>query len=194
MDKCRRPGKTPSRPPPNLGDNPDPELFICRPPMIVRPRHWSSSLHLHAVTPLPGPARPTNMLLGDRRPRTAHPHGFRTTGSALAICHCLLCWPCCRPSLTSTYLSSCPRPGLGRPAPNRGGLGDVSVYDLDVSDHWSSPPFSNFQQPSMPVSMLPRGGLGRNGCSACSLPPRDPTVVTVHWCLESERYTIDSGA
>jgi hypothetical protein len=72
--------------------------------------------------------------------------------------------------------------------------GDVSVCDLDVSDHWSSSPFSNFQQPSMPVSMLPRGGLGRNGCSACSLPPRDPTVVTVHWCLESERYTIDSGA
>jgi hypothetical protein len=24
--------------------------------------------------------------------------------------------------------------------------------------------------------------------------PRDPTVVTIHWSLESERYTIDSGA
>jgi hypothetical protein len=88
----------------------------------------------------------------------------------------------------------CPQPGLERPAPNRGELGDVSVYDLDLSDHWSPSPFSNFQQPSMPVSMLRRGGLGRNGCSACSLPPRDPTVVTFHWCLESERYTIDSGA
>src|SRR5438045_2040911 len=105
---------------------------ICRPPTIVRPRHWSSSLHLHAVTPLPGPARPTNMLPGDRRPRTTHPHGFRTTGSALAICHCLLRWPCCHPSLTSTYLSSCLRPGLERPAPNHGELGDVSVCDLDL--------------------------------------------------------------
>ena len=122
-DKCRRPGKTSSRSPSNLGGGQDLGPSICRPPTIVRPRHWSSSLHLHAVTPLPGPARPTNMLPGDRRPRTTHPHGFRTTGSALAICHCLLCWPCCHPSLTSTYLSSCLQPGLECPAPNRGELG-----------------------------------------------------------------------
>ena len=77
---------------------------ICRPPAIARPRHWSSPLHLHAVTPLPGPARPTNMLPSNRRPRTTHPHGFPTTGSALAICHSVLRWPCCHPSLASTCL------------------------------------------------------------------------------------------
>ena len=97
--KCRRQGGTSSRPPSHLGDDQDLGPSTCRPPAIARPRHWSSSLHLHAVTPLPGPARPTNMLPSNRRSRTTHPHGFPTTGSALAICHILLRWPCCHPSL-----------------------------------------------------------------------------------------------
>jgi hypothetical protein len=87
-------------------------------------------------------------------------------------------------------------PDLDRTATNRGDLRDDSVGHLHLSlaGHWSSYLVSNIQQPSMAVSLLPRGDLGMNACSAGSLPPIDSTVVSLRQWLESEQYTTDSGA
>jgi hypothetical protein len=39
------------------------------------------------------------------RSTTTHRHCLRTTRPTLAICHCVLCWPCCHPSLVNASLA-----------------------------------------------------------------------------------------
>ena len=162
--------------------------------------HWAiplcSPLHLHAVTPLPRSVRPTSMPSHRRRPTTTHPHGLWTTGSTLAACHCVLRWPRCHPPLMSRELVESHRPGLERSLSNGLDQEDLFVCHLPLllAGNWSSYLLSNLRQPGMLVSSIPRGGLGRNACSAGPLPPTDPTAVRPPWRLESDQYTTDSGA
>lgn len=87
-------------------------------------------------------------------------------------------------------------PGLERLATNRGDLSILSLafLFLFLVSYWSWYLVSKLRQPSMVVSVLARGSSGMNACSAGPLPPIDSTVVRLQQCLESEEYTIASGA